>query len=372
MQVHADRIRELLEEADHVPESSARLAVLEEAVRVADAHQDIRLGIETRYPLMHLARSLLRGEVLATAFVWCLAQYDRDPEQFAGRNLLWEQHEVIGQLSNLYDISRAKLEEMQADYGRRLQLAGLSLRGLHEVKLYISRDLGDRELAREATAALQRYPHDGATSDIAWELSEAVQTELFLGREERALQLAEPFLKDRSSYRTQTDSICAYLLVPLLNCGRGKEAAVLHRRCLRTFRPQRCYYWPYGGLFKFSALTNDLGRAVHLYEECQRAITRFTDPLTRLHFALDAIVVFDRLATVGKWEVSLRLPEYVPVVHKNGQYHLADLRDWLRREAGDLAERFDTRNGNSYFRDDLQQRAGLQRLATDVPGSEGK
>ncbi len=110
-------IRELLEEANRLPESSAKLALLEEAVRLADLHQDVALGIAARQPLMWTARTLLRGDVLAAAFVWSLAQYDREPRLFAGRNLLTEQHWVIGQLSNIPDISRATLDDMLADFG---------------------------------------------------------------------------------------------------------------------------------------------------------------------------------------------------------------------------------------------------------------
>ena len=304
--------------------------------------------------------------MLATAFAWCLAHYDREPKLFAGRNLLWEYRMVIGQLSNLYDVSRAKLEEFMADFGRRLQIAGLSLRSLHEVQQFIAPDLGDRVLAKAANTLMRKYPKDALSTGDSWELAEEVELEVFLGNEDRALQRATPFLKDRYAERSKSDSVCAYLLLPLLKRGRTAEAARLHRRCLRSYRPQRCYYWPYGELFKFSALTGDFGRAVRLYEECQRAIKHFTDPLTRLHFALDAGVLFDRLLAAGTSTVALQLPDTVPVVVHEGQYAVAEMRNWLWQEAGDLADRFDLRNGNSYFREQLQERANLGQLVSNT------
>ena len=359
MSDYVAQVRSLIASAAAMAESTAGLSVLEEAVRVADTHQDVRLGIEARLPLMQLARTLLRGDVLAAAFAWCLTHYDRAPELFAGRNLFWEYRMVIGQLSNLYDVSRAKLEELLADFGRRLQAAGYTLRSLHEAQQAIAPDLGDRELARSALAAVRKYPKDRLSSGDGWDLGEEVELEVFLGNEDRALQLATPFLKDRYSEVSKSDSVCAYLLLPLWKRGRAAEAARLHRRCMRTYRPQRCYYWPYGELLKYAALTGDFGNAVRLYEECQRAIKPFTDPLTSLHFDMDAWVVFDRLLAAGMNAVALRLPDTVPVAAREGQYAVVDMRSWLWKEAGELADRFDLRNGNSYFREQLQERANL-------------
>ena len=83
MHDHTEQVHSLLALARQMPLSTARLAILEEAVRLADSHQDIDLGIEVREPLMADARSLLRGDVLTNAFVWSLAQFDREPEALA-------------------------------------------------------------------------------------------------------------------------------------------------------------------------------------------------------------------------------------------------------------------------------------------------
>ena len=99
MKDHTAAIRDLLDKAECLELSPTLLAILEEAVRLADLHQDVVLGIEARTSLMYVARNLLRGDILAAAFVWCLGQYDRRPDLFAGRNLLTEQRWVIGQLA---------------------------------------------------------------------------------------------------------------------------------------------------------------------------------------------------------------------------------------------------------------------------------
>jgi hypothetical protein len=361
----ADRVRELLAEAQRMPLSAAQLAVLEEAVRIADAHQEIALGIEARRPLMWVARNLLRGDILAVAFAWCLAHHDRDPERFAGRDLFQEYRMVIGQMANLPDVSRAKLEELIDDLGRRLQAAGLSPCAVYDTQLTIAPDLGDRTLALAAREALRR--HGGSQDRV-----HAIETELFLGNEEAALRLAGPVLMPGASRdRGGAESSYAGLLLPLLKRKCFPAARRLERYIWRSYHPERCYYWPYGDLLVWLTLTNQLGRAIRVYEECQRAIHAYTDPLTRLHFALDALVLFERLKADGRQTLAVRLPEIVPLAPGEGGYPVEELRGWVHQEARELAGRFGRRNGNDWFGQQIEERTGLQRWAISELPAEG-
>jgi hypothetical protein len=353
-QVHA-----LLAEADSLPMSHTKLGLLEEAVRLADSHRDVPLGIQARHPLMFVARNLLRGDVLAVAFTWSLGHYDREPRLFAGRNLFWEYEMVIGQLANLDTIARGTLEEMLADFGRRLQESGASQGMALQTRRAIAADLGDRAMAAEADRALRRLrpPEPGS-------VRQQVECQMFLGNEDTALSLAEACLRDASRYsRDDAPTICCGALMPLLRRGQVDRVLRLLKHCLSYLKPEVCYYWHYGDIIKALALTGQTARAVGVYERCQRAIREFTDPLTRLHFALDAGVLFDRLAALGVPSVRMRLTDTVPVRPAAARYAVTELRDWLRREAADLAARFDRRNGTAYFAGQIQERADLQRWA---------
>jgi hypothetical protein len=362
----ADRVRRLMAEAAGLPLSTFKLALLQEAVQLADTHNDIDLGIEARRPLMIVARSLLRGDILTVAFTWCLAHYDREPKRFQGRDLFWEHQMVIGQLANLADVTRATLEALLDDLGRRLQAAGRSLYSRFVAQRTLAPDLGDRPLARAASRVIRERFAEDAARDPLHERYEELMTELFLGNEERTLELAPFLLSARSFYRPMADEVRHRLLLPLLKRGRVAEAAQLEREARRSYYPEQCYYWSYGERLKWMALTCAAGQAVRCYEECQRAIHSWTDPLTRLHFTLDALVLFDRLKRTGPDTLSMRLSDLVPVAHDHGRYSVDHLRDWLLREATALAEQFDRRNGTSYFREQLVERAELQRWAAEV------
>lgn len=364
MSSHADQVRELLEQAGRLPPSATTLQLLQMAAGIADTHNDVELGLEARRPLMWVARNLMRGDILTTAFTWCLAQYERDPERCEAGDLLWEQSMVIGQLANLPDVSRATLEALLEHFRRRLEANGSSLRRLHETRYQIAPDLGDRTMALTAREALRRpRPIPFEYIDNPYDEITAV---VFLGEDDRALHIADLLLKG-GLHGGQADMSAADLLIPLMRHGRADDARRLLKRAMRGYHPQQVYYWPHGGVIMAQALLGDLKRAVKAYQECQRAVTPQSDPLTRLHFALDATVLFDRLIDVGRREIKLRLPDWLPVGHADRGYSVEALRAWLRQEATQLADRFDARNGSDHFRGLLQARSELQRFALPIP-----
>jgi len=364
VQHYETSIRKLLNQADQLPESAAKLALLEEAVGIADTHNNIDLGIEIRRQLMWVARNLLRGDILTVAFTWCLTHYDQEPDRFKGHDLFHEYEMVIGQLSNLPDISRSTMEEMLHDFGRRLQAAGQSPWRVHYTQRFIAPDWGDRDLARTASKAMHDLRPGARWSNHPDEVGKQIEIEVFLGNEDRALELGERFLNGDWRGMMSAGSFAPSLLLPLHKRQRHDEAARLYKRLQRSFHPERCYYWPYGEMIKWLTLAGDLPQAIKTYEQCQRAFQPFTDPLTRLHFALDAIVLFDRMVQTGPPIRAMRLSEIVPVPQDEGRYRVADLRDWLHREARELAARFDARNGNDYFQQQIHERIELQQWVT--------
>src|SRR5271163_1247260 len=80
----------LLEQALTLPQGGVRLAILEEAVRMADAHRDPEASFFMRQELMNSAMGAGRPETLLVHFAWCLAQCDREPQRFDEGHILWQ------------------------------------------------------------------------------------------------------------------------------------------------------------------------------------------------------------------------------------------------------------------------------------------
>src|SRR6185437_12687288 len=119
-----------------------------------------------------------------TLFRSCLAHYDREPQRFRGRDLLWEQKMVIGQLANLDDVSRATLENLLDDLGRRLQAAGLSLREMYVTQRSFAADLGDRSFAVAAGRAIRQLSRDHESANSVQDRIDEIASLVFVGEED--------------------------------------------------------------------------------------------------------------------------------------------------------------------------------------------
>src|SRR4051794_23677366 len=104
------RAEELYDKACGLPNSATKVALLEEAVQLADSISDVDMGFRMRDELMSAADFSGRPDIMLVHFAWCLAQYDRDPASFDLFGLLWKYKWVTECSVKFPQISRAKLE----------------------------------------------------------------------------------------------------------------------------------------------------------------------------------------------------------------------------------------------------------------------
>ena len=121
---HRDQIDELLQRANGMGHGKAQYALCDEAVRLADAHQDVEAGFHARQEYVKATMFSGQPDKMLVAFTWCLAQVDRDPERFDLYRLLWQYKWVVNALPDFPTITRRQIEEMFADMERRFLAFG--------------------------------------------------------------------------------------------------------------------------------------------------------------------------------------------------------------------------------------------------------
>src|SRR6266540_2526844 len=84
------QVDELLYEAAGLEDGPSKIALLEEAVRLADTHGDGYRGYEVRQQLIHTATFGGYPEKALVAFTWCLAQCDREREGRLDYTMMWK------------------------------------------------------------------------------------------------------------------------------------------------------------------------------------------------------------------------------------------------------------------------------------------
>lgn len=354
-----DVIDELVKAANALPDGEARLAITEEAVRMADTHGDIIRGYHLRQELIRLASACLRYDLYAATFSWCLSQAERDPTRFPVADLLWWYQDVIGKLVNFPDITRNAYEELFTDATRLIRQHGYSLRGVYLERRSVGADYGNREMAIEADAVWDKYPRDRLAYSIRTEAGRDLQHRNFLGDMTGACQSAEKYLATRS-IRSE-EWVVGEVLLPLFLVGRVAEALQYHRLTESTFRNRIGYMWHWGPHMTLLALTDNYSAGLRCFEAALPVAMSQPDLLSRFHFFEHAVVLFDRVAAVRDNKSRLRIPSEIAWHSPDGLYEPAAVRAWLETEARTAADRFDSRNGNNYFRQSLEERRDLLR-----------
>ncbi len=334
-------IEELMQRGESLDLGPTRVAVFEEAVRLADMLADVPLGYQARTRLIDAAQFSGAPEKSMVAFSWCLAQFDRDPTAFDERTILWEYKWVIGSLASFPQISREKIEQALADFTRRVERAGFGMRPILKLRYRAALDMGDLDEANKAYARWVKSPRGMLSDCSACDLDDEVEYLAGSGRDEEAFERARPILNGSMRCRVVPHVTLAKLLLPLVRLGRLAEAAAIHLKGYRLISRNRDHIVQTGKHIQFLALTDNLAKGVKLFESHLPWALETNDPSDRFGFVLRTKILFDRLRASGKDTIRLRLPQAFPRFEESGQYATADLASWLESDAVDLARRFD-------------------------------
>lgn len=361
------QIEEMLGMAEYMGDGPSKLAVVEEAVRLADTHGEADLAYDARQQLIHAATFAGFPEKALVAFTWCLAKHDRDDGGELPHQMLWRYKWIGNTLPEFPQITLTQIEEVFADMERRYTQHGMSLRPAHKLRCGAAMGMGDAEAAAQHHRAWQDAPQDTVTDCAACERNHRVKYLFFTGHDEGGVAHAAPIFQGRLSCAEIPHATLARVLLPLLRLGRVEEAAEHHRHGLRLVRSNRTYVSEMALHMTFLALTDNLAQAVRLVERHLLWALEKQNVARRFDFYLAARLTLARLQESGKAEAKLRLPAEFPALREDGTYQLSELLAWFDGELRDLAERFDQRNGTDRYARRIAEQEQLHGLAMAFP-----
>ncbi|MGH3656114.1 MAG: hypothetical protein ACRDUA_05600, partial [Micromonosporaceae bacterium] len=342
-------LRAQLAQAARMPEGDARIALLEDLVRHADALGTERLSFDTR---MELTSAYQHGGETGKGFVtfsWCLAAYDRDPGSFDQRDdslLRWHYKWTVAALNRFPEVPLDRSYRALDDMQRRYLAGGHSLHAVHTLRCEVANHVGDLETADEWYREWCVAPRDENSDCIACDPTSKVYHLAGRRRDEEAVAIADPVLAGRITCNVQPHSIQAALLFPYLRTGRLDEAREAHRRGYRAIRGNRDHLDDLGTHLEFCALTGNEAHGLEILERHLGWLDRPADPMALLSGVGAAALLLRRLRERGHGGQRLRRAGFGE--RPASEPEVADLEDELRGTAIRLAERFDTRNGTDF------------------------
>lgn len=351
----------LLEKSRGLPHGSARIALVEEAVRHADARNDLPTGFRCRLELVSAASSGGQPELKLVAFAWCLSQFDRNPGLFGGRateyELLWKYKWVAGALPSFHQISREQISATMEDLRRRYRADGSTMHAVYDEEVSIAISLGDKPQAAEAFRKLQSTPRDQFSNCPACVEDRLVSYHRFFDRHEEAIDAAGPILAGRLKCSTVPHRTYPKLMNSLFRLGRTAEAMHYHRVGYPMVASNPGHTAYVDDHIRFLAFTDNLTRALRLTQKHLLTALGYASLNTRYAFLRDVRLLFHFLKQHGVKKVSLPLPGDHPFANESGRVGVSEFLDWLDADTHRVGAFYDARNGNDVFLSGLKSDA---------------
>ena len=348
-----DDIRHLVAEARELPDGPVKADLLDEAARVADKMKDIGLGFVLRKMVMAAALGGGLPDRMTVAFGWCVAQSDKHPEEIPRDDILWEYRWVISELPHFPEVPRAQIDETIAEMTRRYKSAGSTLRPVHMLRLFTYSKMGDRPTADAARREWEAADRDWLSDGPRQELNLLVNYLCFAGQYREAVKKSADVLAGRVDEPGFFGQDSAELLIPLLELGRVADAARVQKGGYRYMAKKPGFLSHIAFHVEFLARVDDFATAVKVVDEHLPIALATKQFVYRTHFLGAALLLVGRMRYAGHTRHKFRLPAEVPVASGWRGCDLVELTHWLNADVAAYSERFDARNGNTYFTDKL-------------------
>ncbi|QDS97937.1 hypothetical protein [Adhaeretor mobilis] len=345
-------VYQLLDHAADLPYGPERVALVEEAVRLADLSGSEDLSYQAHIELVDAANWSGLGDRSVVAFAWCLAYYDRkmasSDAHFDYDTLLWRFKWVLRALPNNPGISRAQIVQMEDQLESRLIDAGYNAHTINYLQCLNRLDFGDHEEAATYYTQWHLLPRDGLADCHACELDNEVTYHATLQKDAEAVRLAKLLISGELSGCTEVPHrTYATIIQPLMRLRRSDELEQTHREGIRKISGLPALARDVAEHLIYLVSIRNLPRAMQLIDRflTKPAILANFNSLFKLQNSV--AITLEAVADNSKRKRKLRLPSFLPCHRDDHTYDTTELAAWFRSSASELANQFDTRNGNS-------------------------
>ncbi len=344
-----EELDELMEQAAEMEHGPTQVAVLEEAVREADALADDEVSFEVRMDFIEAATFSGHPEKALVAFSWCLSKYDEDPELVDEFDLLWKYKWVVNSLTNFPQISKRQITSMQDDMEARYLKADFNLRPVNYLRWINSLHMGDLEQARHFFEKWKQLPRDSMADCEACEQDHHIDLMIRLGHDEEAVRLAQPILDEEMSCAEIPQGTLGAILRPLMRLNRLDEALKWHKQGYSLVCKNPEFLSEVASHLEFLVHARSLKQGFRLFERHLPWAAATADAENRFSFYLSCSLLLRALqAQAPGKRIRLRIPHSLACHRDDDSYVIADLAAWFDQQTEELAGRFNQRNGNEF------------------------
>ncbi|EUJ44534.1 tetratricopeptide repeat protein [Listeria fleischmannii] len=177
--------------------SREAIPILERIIMHADANHDISIGREARELLVEAATFNGESTKLLQAFSWLVNQYEEGNPEMNAFDMLWRYKWVGEEIPYFDSISKIQIEALLKDMKLKFEQQNFSLQPYYKVKTLVSIYTGDKEGAAIYFDKWQHTKGDYMSDCKACDTHEKAHYYVFMGEYKKAIQIAQPILKGK-------------------------------------------------------------------------------------------------------------------------------------------------------------------------------
>jgi tetratricopeptide (TPR) repeat protein len=334
-----DAVLEALRANDARPYGRERTVTAEELVEAAEQFDDDELLVTALHELLEAYEYDAEQRKKPVVFARLLKLWDTRPDAFdnwARYQVFWRFKWIAAALLSVPEVPLDAVRRWHTEMHDRYRAADHDLQPYYAQRYQLAAHLGaDPDDAFDLWATRRR----SRLSDCpACEVRARALHHLRAGDDARALEAWQPVLEGEHGCTEEPYSSHAYALLPLLRQGRTDDARSSHLVGYRWARGRSSAAALIGLHLEFCALSGNQARGLEILAENRDLFDQHGDPLARLEFLTGAEVLLARLAEGGHGDLAVSGPP-------GSSWTVDPLLAQVRVQAGELAARFDARNG---------------------------
>ena len=344
-------IQKILLDTENVKDADDRIMLLKQAIHIADANNDLDWGFDLRMELIRNEQFTAHSRESFPAFAWILNAYDSDPEQYSEEELLNEYKWMAAVSYNNLNVSKPQIEAILEDFRKRSVNCGMSSREYYNIMSNWSLFLGSKEDARKYIDLRDKESEDTMTS-LSNDLITTIYVEMFEGDFDKAIAHIQEFIAQRSVHKMNPIPVYSGLIYYFGGKMNDPRAAHYFAEADKEFSELANYPFQ---LYEVTLMMYYMSKC-----EKEKAWVYFekyvnwelgAEDAIRFDFAASTLALFKG----GGTRIINNINSNHPYYREDNTYSLDDLYEHYYKIAVYFAEQFDERNGNTHFREQLDE-----------------
>ncbi|MFT7639017.1 MAG: hypothetical protein ACI9G1_000744 [Pirellulaceae bacterium] len=347
----SQEVWDMLELAERMSAGPAQISLCEEVVRLADVDGDVELRMSARMELVKAAMFGGAPDRALIEFIWCLAKYDSDSEEFAqySYNLMWQFKWVMDRLCDFPSVPKEKIRQLEDDMERHYRIEDHGMRAVHQIRWVNALGMGDLNRFREYWDKWCEVPRDAMADCLACEQNKRVEAAIAQLDYEQAFQYAKPIFAGRMSCAEIPQKTYATVMPALLKLGRLDEATEYFNAGYRQIRGNPVYLVDLAGHLLFLTYTKSFVKGLNMVERHLPWAIDSPNKFWQFEFYSTASLLVQAMAQSVTSPKKLKLPRELSCFREEGVYQLADVAKCLSEQASEIEAIFNRRNENDHF-----------------------